>query len=68
MNGKVGRKIPLSSPSQSARDFANLLNELEQDRSLLNLLSENCKERQMELSWAENAKVMVVWYKKGKMI
>lgn len=29
MNDKVGRKIPLSSPSLSARDFAKLLNELE---------------------------------------
>ena len=67
MNGKVGRKIPLSSPSQSARDFAKLLNELEKDRSLLKLLSENWKEIQRELSWEEKAKVMVVWYKKGKM-
>ena len=31
---------------------------------LLKLLSENCKERQMELSWEEKAKVMVEWYKK----
>ena len=68
MNGKVGRKVPLSSPSQSARDFANLLNELEKDRSLLKLLSENCKERQKELSWEEKAKAMVVRYKKGKML
>ena len=29
MNDKVGRKVPLSSPSQSARDLAKLLNELE---------------------------------------
>ena len=29
VNDKVGRKVPLSSPSQSARDFAKLLNELE---------------------------------------
>ena len=64
IDDKVGRKVPLSSPSQSARDFANLLNELEKDRSLLKLLSENCKERQMELSWEEKAKVMVEWYKK----
>ena len=31
---------------------------------LLKLLSENCKERQMELSWEEKAKGMVEWYKK----
>lgn len=64
VNDKVGRKVPLSSPSQSARDFAKLLNELEKDRSLLKLLSENCKERQKKLSWEEKAKVMVEWYKK----
>lgn len=45
-------------------NLANLLNELEKDRALLRLLSENCKERQMELSWEEKAKVMVEWYKK----
>ena len=64
IDNKGGRKVPLSSPSQSAHDFAKLLNELERDRSLLKLLSENCKERQKELSWEEKAKVMVVWYKK----
>lgn len=64
IDDKVGRKISLSSPSQSARDFAKLLNELEKDRALLRLLSENCKERQMALSWEEKAKVMVEWYKK----
>lgn len=35
IDDKVGRKVPLSSPSQSARDFAKLLNELEKDRALL---------------------------------
>lgn len=68
IDDKVGRKVSLSSPSLSARDFANLLNELEKDRSLLRLLSENCKERQIELSWAEKAKIMVEWYEKGKML
>ena len=41
---------------------------LEHNRALLRLLSENCKERQMELSWEEKAKVMVEWYKKVKML
>ena len=66
VNGKVGRKIPLSSPSQSARDFAKLLNELEKDRSLLKLLSENCKERQMELSWEERLRVWWCGIRRGK--
>jgi Glycosyltransferase len=47
----VGRKITLSSPIQSVKDFAKVLNELEADRSLLKQLSLNCRQRQEELSW-----------------
>lgn len=64
VNDKVGRKIPLSFPCQSVSDFAKLLNELEDNRSLLKQLSENCKEIQQELSWEEKAKTMMEWYEK----
>ena len=64
VNDKVGRKIPLSFPCQSVSNFAKLLNELEDNRSLLKQLSENCKERQQELSWEEKAKTMMEWYEK----
>ena len=64
VNDKVGSKIPLSFPCQSVSDFAKLLNELEDNRSLLKQLSENCKERQQELSWEEKAKTMMEWYEK----
>ena len=64
VNDKVGRNIPLSFPCQSVSDFAKLLNELEDNRSLLKQLSENCKERQQELSWEEKAKTMMEWYEK----
>ena len=64
VNDKVGRKIPLSFPCQAVSDFAKLLNELEDNRSLLKQLSENCKERQQELSWEEKAKTMMEWYEK----
>ena len=64
VNDKVGRKIPLSFPCQSVSDFAKLLNELEDNRSLLKQLSENCKERQQELSWEEKAKTIMEWYEK----
>lgn len=66
VNDKVGRKVPLSNPTQSATDFAKLLNDLEYDRSLLKQLSENCKQKQTELSWEEKAKTMVEWYEKVK--
>lgn len=64
VNDKVGRKVALSNPAQSAADFAKLLNELEHDRNLLKQLSENCKQRQTELSWEEKARTMVEWYEK----
>lgn len=64
VNDKVGRKVALSNPAQSAADFAKLLNNLEHDRTLLKQLSENCKQRQTELSWEEKAKTMVEWYEK----
>lgn len=64
VNNKVGRKVALSNPAQSAADFAKLLNDLEHDRTLLKQLSENCKQRQAELSWEEKAKTMVEWYEK----
>ena len=61
---KVGRKIPLTNPERSATDFAKILNELEGNRDELKRMSENCKQRQKELSWEEKAKTMVKWYEK----
>lgn len=67
IDDKVGRKVALSNPAQSSTDFAKLLNNLEHDRKLLKQLSENCKQRQNELSWEEKAKTMVEWYEKVKL-
>ena len=67
IDDKVGRKVALSNPAQSATDFAKQLNDLEHDRNLLKQLSENCKQRQTELSWEKKAKTMVEWYEKVKL-
>ena len=64
VNDSVGRKIALSHPSQSAHDFARILNELEGNRALLKQLSENCKQRQMELSWEVKARKVVEEYER----
>ena len=64
VNDSVGRKIALSNPSQSAHDFAKILNELEGNRALLKQLSENCKQRQMELSWEVKARKVVEEYER----
>lgn len=64
VNENVGRKIELSTPMQSVHEFARVLKELERNRNLLKQMSENCKQRQLELSWEEKAKTMVKWYEK----
>lgn len=64
IDASVGRKIALSHPSQSAHDFARILNELEGNRALLKQLSENCRQRQMELSWEVKARKIVEEYKR----
>ena len=64
VNENVGRKIELSTPMQSVHEFARVLKELERNRDLLKQMSENCKQRQLELSWEEKAKTMVGWYEK----
>ena len=61
---RLGRKVALSTPMQSAHEFARWLNELEHDREVLKRMSENCRQRQQELSWEEKAKTMVEWYEK----
>lgn len=65
VNDKVGRKIELSNPKQSIKEFALILNQLEQNRGLLKEMSLNCKQRQQELSWDNKAKQMVELYKKS---
>lgn len=64
IDDSVGRKVALSHPSQSAHDFAKILNELEGNRALLKQLSENCKQRQMELSWEVKARRVVEEYER----
>lgn len=62
VNEKIGRKIPLTHPAQSAQDFAQALNKIYSDRATLKQLSDNCRERQKELSWDKKAEEMVELY------
>ena len=62
VNNKVGIKIELSNPQQSIQEFAQVLNQLESNRNLVKEMSENCKQRQIELSWDNKAKQMVELY------
>ena len=64
VNEKVGLKIPLSEPEESAEKFADKLNYLYENKDVLNKFSENCKQRQRELSWDNKAKQMLDLYHK----
>ena len=66
IDNKVGRNIALSNPNQSVGEFAKVKEELEQNRSLLKEMSENCKERQIQLSWEEKTKKMMTYYEQVK--
>lgn len=64
INDRVGLKVPLTNPEQSANDFAEKINYLYKNREYLQELSDGCKERQKELSWHNKAKQMVELYNK----
>lgn len=62
VNEKVGVKIKLSNPKQSVKDFANKLEYLYNHRDVLQTMSDNCRQRQIELSWDKKAEEMVRLY------
>lgn len=63
VNEKVGIKIPLSNPQQSVNDFAEKINYLYHNKTILQTLADNCKQRQEDLSWENKARKMVELYK-----
>lgn len=65
VNEKVGIKISLSTPNQSIIDFAEEINYLYQNKSILQQLSKGCNKRQKELSWDNKALQMVELYNKA---
>ena len=61
----VGRKVIAESPKQSAREFADIIIELESNREEVRRLSANCIKKQYDISWEANARKMVYEYKKA---
>jgi glycosyltransferase involved in cell wall biosynthesis len=59
---QVGIKIPLSTPEQSIKDFANRIAYLYDHRNTLVAMSQNCQQRAEELSWENKAKKMMSLY------
>lgn len=62
IDSTVGIKIPLTNPEQSIKDFAEKIDYLYHHREELQRMSEGCKSKQQELSWAKKAEQMVEIY------
>lgn len=61
---KIGRKVPISNPDKSVRDFAEQIRFLYANRELLNEMSKNELSYRESLSWESKAKQMVDVYNK----
>lgn len=61
---KIGRKVPISNPDKSVRDFAEQIRFLYANRELLNEMSKNEFSYRENLSWESKAKQMVYIYNK----
>ena len=64
VNNKVGIKVPLTTPLQSTKDFAEMIEYLYHHREVLREMSKNCAARAEELSWDNKAKQVVALYQK----
>ena len=62
VNDSVGVKIPLTCPELSVKDFAEKIDYLYHHRELLQEMSDNCRQRQQELSWDKKVDEMVKLY------
>lgn len=62
VNENIGIKIELSNPQQSIQEFASILNDLEKNRKSLRRMSDQCQQRQIELSWEEKTLQMLNLY------
>lgn len=51
VNESIGWKVPLTNPQQNSTDFAAILRHIIINRDEIKQKSDNCKQRQRELSW-----------------
>lgn len=63
VSNKIGRKIQLSNPKQSVKDFAEQIRLIYHDRALLNEMSKNEFSYRNQLSWESKAEQMFDIYK-----
>lgn len=58
----VGRKIELTTPKDSAKRFALILDEMKDNRDMLFRLKSHCHTRSIQLAWEGKAKQMMEIY------
>jgi glycosyltransferase involved in cell wall biosynthesis len=59
IDDSVGKKISLSNPEQSIKEFAHYLNHFYHKRIELNTMSANCQQKSNDLSW-ENKGIKIM--------
>lgn len=65
VDDNVGRKIQLTNPGLSVQHFADELNRMYKDRSILERYSHNCREKAIELSWERKSEQILSLYKEA---
>lgn len=63
VDDSVGMKVEFSNPTHSAKQFAEALDVLSNDRLRLAKLKDNCVKRSQELSWEKKTEQMIEIYK-----
>ena len=62
IDDSVGKKISLSNPEQSIKEFAHYLNHFYQNRNELYTMSANCQQKSNDLSWENKGfKIMNIY-------
>ena len=64
VDDSIGRKIRITNPEQSVKDFAKVIRNLYHHRELLPQMSDNCTAKQKMHSWNHNAVFVVEQYER----
>ncbi len=62
IDDEIGRKVELSNPKNNIKEFANVIKDLNANRSQIETMSQNCEIRRESISWKANAEKMVEQY------
>lgn len=64
IDSNIGRKVQLTTPQNAIKDFTNEIVYLYNHRELLEIMSQNCIEKQQTLSWNYKAIQIIKLYQK----